>query len=133
MHTLQIKNFRICILFLLLFLVIPSFVVAQRSSSESTVATKSWTKFFEEFSAAVKKKNKSALKKLMDPDFFGGLGGYPSRDEWLNHIVADNLWSVLQKSVSKGTISTYALGRGDESSFIKYKTKRIARETKDGE
>ncbi len=108
----------------------------KKTSAKTTASEtidKSWTIFWSKFKSAVKKNNKVALKKLMDPDFFGGVGAPESRNEWLLFLDNNNLWEELQKSVSKGTISTYTLGRGNSGGMITYKTKRLARKTKDGE
>lgn len=91
---------KICFLFLTLCLCVPAFAFAQAKNN----ADKSWQPFWTEFSAAVNKKNKAGVKKLMsqEKDFFSG-GGGETRDEWLQMIDEQRWWGRLQKSVRLGT------------------------------
>lgn len=108
-------------------------VFSSVSFAQTAAANKSWNTFWAKFSAAVKKKDKITLKKLMDPDFFGGVGAPPTRSGWILFIDNNNLWGELQKSVSVGTVSTYTFGRGNSGGMINYKIKRLARKTRDDE
>lgn len=87
------------ILFLALFLLIPTAAFAQSSAA----ANKSWNSFWTQFTQAVNKKNKPAVKKLMasEQNFFSG-GGGESRDEWLQMVDEQKWWELLQKSVRLG-------------------------------
>ena len=99
------KLSRISFLFLLLFLFIPSLAVAQTSRSVTAAANKSWQPFWTQFSSAVRKKNKAAMKRLMssEKDFFSG-GGGETRDEWLKMLDDRKIWGLGQKSVAKGVV-----------------------------
>lgn len=94
------KLSRISFLFLLLFLFVPSVNYAQ------SAASKSWNSFWTQFSAAVKNKDKVAVKRLMssESDFLthGGIG---SRNDYLNLFKAKGYWQDVQKSAAKGTMS----------------------------
>ena len=100
------KLSRISFLFLLLFLFVPSLSYAQ------SAAEKSWKPFWTQFSAAVKSKNKAAVKRLMssENDFFSG-GGGETRDEWLKMLDESKLWGLVQKSVTKGVVAYNEDGR----------------------
>ena len=92
------KLSRISFLFLLLFLFVPSVSFAQ------SAAEKSWKPFWTQFNAAVKSKNKAAIKRLMssEKDFRCGLDD-TTRDEWLKGL-DDNKWlGEVQRSVVKST------------------------------
>lgn len=100
------KLSRISLLLLLIFLLVPSVSYAQSSAS------KSWNAFWTKFSAAVKRKNKVAVKRLMssESEFFSG-GGSENRSEWLQMIDDRRAWSDLQKSVASGTVAYNEGGR----------------------
>lgn len=91
---------KIRILFLMIFLMIPSVAFAQSAAT----ANKSWNAFWRQFTSAVNRKNKAAVKRLMaeEKDFFSG-GGGESRDEWLQMVEEQKWWGLLQKSVKIGT------------------------------
>ena len=94
------KLSRISFLFLLLFLFVPSIALAQ------SAAEKKWKPFWAQFTAAVKSKNKAAVKRLMvSENNFSDGGGGETRDEWLARIDKERLWSLLQKSVAKGVMA----------------------------
>ncbi len=65
----------------------------------------SWQSFWRQFTAAVNKKDRVALKALMssESDFFSG-GGGENRDEWIQMIEQRRAWRDLQKSVASGTV-----------------------------
>lgn len=94
------KLFRLSFLLLLLFLFIPSFAIAQKSSSISTTANKSWSEFFAEFRAAVTKRDRKALKKMISSEFdwtAGELGISP--DDVLRNLDNEKMWKVLQRTL----------------------------------
>lgn len=92
------------ILFLTLFLMIPS---ATAFTQTTAAANKSWNAFWRQFSSAVNRKNKAAVKRLMasEKDFSSG-GGGETRDEWLQMVDKEKWWGLLQKSVRAG-VKTY--------------------------
>ena len=93
------ENISILFLFLLLFLFVPSVISAQSASE------KSWKQFWTQFSAAVKNKNKAAVKRLMvSENNFSDGGGGSTRDEWLKMLDDNKLWGLVQRSVYKGVI-----------------------------
>ncbi|MGC2237811.1 MAG: hypothetical protein WA584_16725 [Pyrinomonadaceae bacterium] len=95
---------RIFFLFILLFLFIPSLAAAQTSRSVTTAANKSWKPFWTQFTAAVKSKNKAAVKQLMvaERDFSNGAEG-GTRNQWLKNLDKQKLWGEVQRTVAKGT------------------------------
>lgn len=94
------KLSRISFLFLLLFLLVPSVALAQSATE------KKWKPFWTQFTAAVKSKNKAAVKRLMvSENNFSNGGGIETRDQWLAMIDREKLWGLLQKSVAKGVMA----------------------------
>ena len=65
----------------------------------------SWQSFWRQFTAAVNKRDRVALKALMssERDFFSG-GGGENRDEWIQMIEDRKAWRDLQRSVASGTV-----------------------------
>lgn len=106
MIRLTMKSFRIPMLLLLVLLLVPPVAFSQRP------AEKSWRPFWTQFSAAVKAKNKVAVKRLMssERDFFSG-GGGETRDQWLQMLDDNKLWGLVQKGVAKGVIPYNESGR----------------------
>jgi hypothetical protein len=94
----------LCSLILLLF----SVSVAGGQS----LAYRRWKPFWDQFSAAVKTKNKAAVERLMtsEKDFFSG-GGGESRDEWLRLLDQNNAWGEIQRSVAMGVVPRNEVGR----------------------
>ena len=90
---------KIRLLFLMILLLIPASTFAQTNA-----ANKSWNNFWTQFTSAVTKKNKPAVKRLMasEKDFFSG-GGGESRSEWLQMVDKSRLWGNLQRAVKSGT------------------------------
>ena len=78
--------------------------VAQTSASSD--ASKKWPAFWQQFSAAIKKKDVATIRKAMPDDFFDGGGGMTPA-EWLNYINENERkgsWKDIQSSMAKGTI-----------------------------
>src|SRR5215217_6879577 len=99
MVRLTMKSFRMPLLFLLMLMLVPPVTLSQ------SAAEKSWRPFWFQFSAAVRAKNKAAVKRLMssERDFFSG-GGGETRDQWLKMLDDNKLWGLVQKSVAKGVM-----------------------------
>ena len=94
------------ILFLLFFLLVPSLTFAQNSSSNWTAANASWQSFYTAFRAAVDKRDRAAMLRMMPGDFFDG-GGGGTASEWLQFIdgsAKNGSWRDLQKSFAQGTV-----------------------------
>jgi hypothetical protein len=89
------------ILSLILFLLIPSLAFAQNPRSTRAQADKAWPIFWSQFSAAIKRKDRVAFKRLMasEREFFSG-GGGESRDEWITMTG----WKKLQTALVIGTM-----------------------------
>jgi hypothetical protein len=64
-----------------------------------------WQNFWRQFTVAINKKDRGALKGLMssERDFFSG-GGGENRDQWIQMIDDRRAWRDLQKSVASGTV-----------------------------
>lgn len=91
------KLSRISFLFLLLFLFVPSVSYAQ------SAADKVWQPFWAKFSAAVKKKDLNALKKLVASDQFQAGGSELNGNEWIKVMEKRNVWKEYQVAVASGT------------------------------
>ncbi len=94
------------ILFLLLFLIVPSLTIAQKSRSNWAAANASWQNFYTAFRAAVNKRDRAAMLRMMPDDFFDGGGGMTA-SEWLQFIdenAKNGSWRDLQKSFAQGTV-----------------------------
>jgi len=98
---------RLGLLLLAAWLAFPVLVSAQTSRA----ADKSWNAFWTQFSAAVNRKNKAALRRLMasEKNFSSG-GGAGGRAGWLADLEENSWWGLLQRSVRTGT-KPYAEGR----------------------
>lgn len=85
--------------FLIVVMLIPASAFAQKSAAD-----KSWNAFWTQFTSAVNKKSKPAVKRLMasENDFFSG-GGGETRDQWLAMIERNRSWGDFQRSVKGGT------------------------------
>jgi hypothetical protein len=93
------------ILFLLFFLLVPSLTFAQTSRSNWAAANASWQSFYAKFRAAVNKRDRAAMLRMMPDDFFDG-GGGETASEWLQFIdknAKNGSWRDLQKSFAQGT------------------------------
>lgn len=94
------------ILFLLFFLLVPSLTFAQKSRSNWAAANASWQSFYTAFRAAVNKRDRAAMLRVMPDDFFDG-GGGSTASEWLQYIeenAKNGSWRDLQKSFARGTV-----------------------------
>jgi hypothetical protein len=90
---------------MLLVLSVPCAAFAQTSAATTAAANRSWPVFWRDFSAAVNKKDHTALLKMMPKDFFDG-GGGQTPSEWLQYIdenERNGSWKDLQKSIARGT------------------------------
>jgi hypothetical protein len=93
-------------LLLCLLLVLPSLTFAQNSSSRWTAANAKWQSFYTSFRAAVNKRDRAAMLRMMPDDFFDG-GGGDTASQWLGFIdnnARKGSWRDLQKSFAQGTI-----------------------------
>ncbi len=101
----KVKN--TCMVSLVLLLFVSPLAFAQTSRSKSaTAANQSWPSFWRQFSAAINKKDRPALRKMMPDDFSDGGGGL-TPSEWLQFIdenERNGSWKDLQKSIARGTV-----------------------------
>lgn len=94
------------ILFLLLFLLVPCLTFSQTSRSNNVAANASWRSFYTAFRAAVNKRDRVAMLRMMPDDFFDGGGGLTA-SEWLQFIdenARNGSWRDLQKSFAQRTV-----------------------------
>ncbi|MFN0278941.1 MAG: hypothetical protein ACKVRN_10095 [Pyrinomonadaceae bacterium] len=109
----------ISFLFILVFLLIPSFADAQTPRSVTAAANKSWPTFFAQFRAAIVKRDRDALKPMISSEFDwtnGELGISP--DDVLWNLDNDgkwrkgkpNMWALLQKSLVIGHFKSAKYG-----------------------
>ncbi len=94
------------ILSMALLLWVSSASFAQTSRAMPAVANRSWQSFWQQFIAAVNKKDRVALLKMMPDDFFDG-GGGSTASEWLQFIDQNDgkgSWKDLKHSFAKGTV-----------------------------
>lgn len=103
-HILKEKKMKTArILPIVLLLLVPSVSFAQ-SRATNAAATRSWQSFWRQFSAAINKKDRAALRRMMPSDFFSG-GGGQTASEWIKFMDRQNLWREHQMSVALGTKS----------------------------
>ena len=91
---------------LLFFLLVPSLTFAQKPRSNWAAANASWQSFYTAFRAAVNKRDRTAMLRMMPDDFFDGGGGLTA-SEWLQFIdenTKNGSWRDLQKSFAQGTV-----------------------------
>lgn len=83
---------------------------AQKISNSQKIAAaeRAWKIFFPRFRAAVKRRDRAALKKMMVPEFLYSFGGSLDRDEALEYL--DNsdarAWEAFAKVLVKGAVSS---------------------------
>jgi hypothetical protein len=110
---LEVRMRRVQTFALLLVLLMPGAVLAQRTSA----ADRAWRPFISAFRAAVKRRDQAALRKMMAADFFyHGSGGdengdEDTRDEAFEFWAEPRLqaWESLEKILSQGTVRNTAL------------------------
>lgn len=91
---------------LLLFLLMPYLTFAQTSRSTWRAANASWQNFYTAFRAAVNKRDRAAMLRMMPDDFSDGGGGLTA-SEWLQFIdenAKNGSWRDLRKSFARGTV-----------------------------
>lgn len=94
-----------CILSAVLVLLVPYATFSQTSRATNEAANRSWPSFWRQVSAAMNKKDRAALRKLMANNFADESGGLKA-DEWLKYIEENERngsWRDLQKSFARGT------------------------------
>jgi hypothetical protein len=94
------------ILLALFLLLVPCLTFAQKSRSNWAAANASWQEFYTAFRAAVNRRDRAAMLRMMPDDFFDG-GGGETASEWLQFIddnAKDGSWRDLQKSFAQGTV-----------------------------
>ena len=100
----KMKTHRLlAIVFLLL---VPSVTFAQTSRATNAAANRSWQSFWRQITAAINKKDRVALRKMMPNNFTDESGGLTA-SEWLQYIdknERNGSWRDLQKSFAKGTV-----------------------------
>ena len=94
------------ILLLLLLLISPTLTIAQSPRTSWTAANAKWQSFYSAFRAAVNKRDRAAMLRMMPDDFFDG-GGGGTASEWLRFLdenAKKGSWKDLQNSFARGTI-----------------------------
>ena len=94
------------ILLLLVLLLVPALTFAQNSRSSWAAANASWQSFYSAFRAAINKRDRAAMLRMMPDDFFDG-GGGGTASEWLRFIdenAKNGSWRDLQNSFARGTV-----------------------------
>ena len=80
--------------------------VAQTSANKTAAANRAWASFWRDFTAAVNKKDRVAVRKMMADNFADDSGGL-NANEWLKFIDENERkgsWRDLQKSFARGTM-----------------------------
>ena len=105
---------------IVLLLLAPSAAFAQTNAA----ANRSWPGFWRQFTAAVKNKNRAAIKRLMSSEAdFISVGGIASRNDFLRMFNDKSYWRDVQDSVDKGTVSyTSEKGRSARRTRDRYLT-----------
>ena len=89
-----------------LLLLVPLVTFAQTGQAMPAIANRSWPSFWQQFIAAVNKKDRVALLRMMPSDFYDG-GGGSTASEWLKFIdenETNGSWKDLKHSFAKGTV-----------------------------
>jgi len=79
---------------------------ASAQNKTDSAANRAWASFYRQFTAAVNKKDRVALKTMMAANFADDSGGL-NANEWLRFIDENERkgsWRDLQKSFARGTI-----------------------------
>jgi hypothetical protein len=77
-----------------------------QTSATNAAANRGWQSFWRQVTAAINKKDRVALRKMMPSNFDDGGGGLTG-SEWLKYIdenERNGSWRDLQKSFAKGTV-----------------------------
>ncbi len=93
------------VLSIIVLMLAASVTFAQTSRTTTAAANRSWPSFWQQFSAAINKKDHSALKSMMPNDFYDG-GGGSTPTEWLQYIdenERNGSWRDLRRSFARGT------------------------------
>lgn len=103
----KIKMKSPCLLIVLAILLAVGAAAAQTTASKTeSAANRAWASFWSQFTAAVNKKDRVALRKMM-PDNFADDSGGLNATEWLKFIDENERkgsWRDLQKSFARGTV-----------------------------
>jgi hypothetical protein len=91
---------------LLVLILISSSAFPQASRGTSARAEKGWKQFYAGFVAALKKRDRAALKTMLPPRFDNDGDGDYSRDDWIRLIDKDSMWQGLQRQAALGTKRT---------------------------
>jgi hypothetical protein len=83
---------------------------AQKISSSQKIAAaeRAWKIFFPRFRAAVKRRDRAALRNMMVPVFLYSFGGNLDRDEALEYLDNSDArpWEAFVKVLAKGAVSS---------------------------
>jgi hypothetical protein len=79
----------------------PSSLAPTRAPSKEN---RDWDKFWNRFSAAVRNKNRAAIKSMAS-SHFDWIAIDNSIGAWIRNLDRNNLWYLVQNSLSKGTMS----------------------------
>lgn len=104
-NTVNMKNRRLLTVLALVLAVCAA--SAQTSTKKTEVAANAaWASFWRQFTSAVNKKDRPALRKMMAANFADDSGGLDAT-EWLKFIDENERkgsWRDLQKSFARGTV-----------------------------
>jgi hypothetical protein len=111
------------ILFLFFALLIPLLSYSEPSATTAKTfsspkadakADEAWRSFYASFRAAVKKRDRAALKRMMLPDFTYTFGGSDSRDDAFSYWDQPSVkgWTALDRILARGSVKDedYPLG-----------------------
>ena len=87
--------------------------ISENFESDSAIIEQKWSKFYDEFIAAVNAKDKDKISRLAAQDFFDGSGG-ETINEWLDSIVFNDKNNYIEfKKMLNGKIKNVALKEGE--------------------
>lgn len=103
---ISMKHTLILLLFAVLLFSCAHTAQVTPASQRGSVATREWKAFYPRFRAAVKKRDREALKLMMTPEFLYSFGGNLDRDEALEHWnkVEPESWNAFAKILAQGTV-----------------------------
>lgn len=90
------------LIFLLIILMVPSINYTQ-TRSVTAAGNKSWPKFYRAFSAAVKTRDSSSLKRMMPSERISCSEGWCTKDQMVQLIDQSRLWESMEKAMKSGT------------------------------